>query len=203
MQGIEGQLHLRKAHCDGPAYPVLACKPSAPGLLIGQERFQTGQQRGAAVRVLGGVKGGVQPVPEEGPVRQRQRPFRHVRLPVLLGPELCHPALQVRFQGGNDLPGPWDVRVVPVVVQNLRDQARADLLPPPLGVNQKLLLQKAGDRQGPLQLRGLEEGRGLMRLHLRRVFDTRQIAVQAAVQLQKVLLGLALNSGDPLQNQRP
>ena len=202
MQGIAVDLHRAHGRRNGPGRSVRPlCKAAAPSLLIGQVLLQVFQQGRPRIRVPGGVKGGVQPPAEEGPMAKRQplvvrNPLR-VRRVVLLAPASGLAEPEVLFQPGDHLLRPGNISVFLIVFQHPADQGLPHALPPPGGAGQKLLLQEPGHRQGPLQLLRLEKRLGLRRFCLRGHSDAFLVGIQVPVQLEEVHRNL---SSDP-QNQ--
>ena len=209
MQGIAVDLHRAHGRRNGPGRSVRPHrKAAAPSLLIGQVFLQVFQQGRPRIRVPGGVKGGVQPPAEEGPVAKRQPLVvrgnsLRVRRVVLPAPALCLAEPEVLFQPGDHLFCSGDVGVLLIVFQHPADQGLPHILPPPGGVGQKLLLQEPGHRQGLLHLLRLEKRLGLRRFCLRGHSDAFLVGIQVPVQLEEVHRNLSADPRHPPDRQLP
>ena len=202
MPGVKAHLHFSYAHCRSRPAPVLPLrKAAAPVRLIGQVFVQVLQQRRSRLRVPGDEKGGVQPVPHQGPVLHGQ-PFVPVKcLRVLPVPALGHAGAEVLLQPFRRFSRPGNIGVLPIEFQHTAHQADAHAIPPPVGAAQQLLCHKTGTSQGRLQLLPLEKRGGFLVFPLRLRRNAGAVSIVIPVELEEVLRLFSRDSGNPLQDQ--
>ena len=203
MTQVKFYFHLSHAHRN---YPGLDCpilflqETAAPLLLIWQTLLQiVGQQR-STLRVLCGVKAGVQPVTEKGTIGQCQtniigRDFSLSVLPIMP----CNfSLLKIRLHPFHYLFGPRDIWILLIEAKNATDQPLTNFIPAPFAIGEQFLFHKPATAQGPLQILSNKKCSGFRFFLFRVFFDLGQISVQSPVELQKILRFLSIDAGNPL-----
>ena len=133
--------------------PLYAQELPAPLRQVGKLLVEIPQQGLLCLPLHGVVKGGVQPVAEEGPAGKGQG-LRHLRLVVLAVPQVDSPAAAGVLDQLCQLGGAGGVRVLRVVVQDLL----GEVFPAPLDMVFHVLFRELAVSQSLLEVRAAEKG---------------------------------------------